>query len=80
MKLERDHVNIVMSEVHFRGTMQGMELLEALRTMNNRVKAVFVSGYVDDAVEIQKTADVHILKPCHQRELIGKVKGRLEAP
>jgi two-component system cell cycle sensor histidine kinase/response regulator CckA len=79
MELQGEHVNLVMNEVNFRGAMQGMELLEALRKINRGVKAVFVSGYVDDAVEIHKAGDVHVLKPCQQRELMGKVKERLEA-
>jgi two-component system, cell cycle sensor histidine kinase and response regulator CckA len=79
MELEGDRIEIVVSEVHLRGVMLGTTLVEALRKINRRVKAIFVSGYPDDAMKIQEPGDVHLLKPCRDRELLGKVQEILEA-
>jgi two-component system cell cycle sensor histidine kinase/response regulator CckA len=77
MEQEAGRVDLVVSEVQFKGATQGLSLLEKLRTFNADLKAVFVSGYPDDEAKMQQVGHVYLCKPFEQREFLAVVDQQL---
>ena len=51
MAAEKGRIDIVMSEVFFRGEINGPTLVKALRKITPELKCIFVSGYSKETLE-----------------------------
>jgi FixJ family two-component response regulator len=58
-------------EVQFKDRTQGLSVLDQLRTFNVDLKAVFISGYPDDAATMQQTGHAYLCKPFREREFLA---------
>ena len=74
--LGRDHVDLILLDLHMPGPADGEDLLFLLRDRGDDVPIVIVSGYVDDEVTVNLPDCVHAVmkKPIRIEELVETVK------
>ena len=76
MRSATGRVDVVVSEMNFRGEKNGPTLLKALRTIDQEVKCIFVSGYHEDTLREMLDKDetyAFLVKPFTARALVAKV-------
>ena len=74
--LERNHVDLILLDLHMPGPADGEDLLFLLRDRGDDVPIVIVSGYVDDEVTVNLPDCVHAVmrKPIRIEKLVETVK------
>jgi two-component system, cell cycle sensor histidine kinase and response regulator CckA len=76
MTADKGRIDVVVSEMFFKGEMNGPALLKALRKTDRELKCIFVSGYHEDRLRDMLEKDdayAFLVKPCTARELAVKV-------
>ena len=77
-----DHIDLLVTDVLMPG-IGGRELADTLRLARPDLRVLFISGYTDDTVLLDGTAettDQFLQKPFTASELLRKVRGLLDAP
>jgi two-component system, cell cycle sensor histidine kinase and response regulator CckA len=77
MRSATGRIDVAVSEMNFKGEMNGPALLKALRKIDQELKCIFVSGYSEDTLRDMLGKDeayAFLVKPFKARELVAKVE------
>ena len=77
MRTAQGRIDVVVSEMNFKGEMNGPTLLKALRKIDHELRCIFVSGNHEDTLRDMLDGDeayAFLVKPFRAREFVAKIE------